>query len=61
MATPKPDKEREERECLKRLEREGKIKLGTGKIPEEFWKLPRPEDPEGLAVRYLIEDRRQGR
>ena len=61
MATPKPDKEREERERLKRLEREGKIKLGTGKIPEEFWKLPRPEDPEDLAVRYLIEDRRQGR
>ncbi|MCA1718969.1 MAG: hypothetical protein LC781_19785 [Actinobacteria bacterium] len=61
MATPKPDKEREERERLKRLEREGKIKLGTGKIPEEFWKLPRPEDPEGLAVRYLIEDRKQGR
>jgi hypothetical protein len=61
MATRKSDKEREERERLKRLEREGKIKLGTGKIPEEFWKLPRPEDPEGLAVRYLIEDRRQGR
>jgi hypothetical protein len=39
----------------------GKIKLDTGKIPEEFWKLPRPEDPEGLAVRYLIEDRRQAR
>jgi hypothetical protein len=61
MATPKPDKECEERERLKRLEREGKIKLGTGKIPEEFWKLPRPEDPEGLAVRYRIEDRKQGR
>jgi hypothetical protein len=61
MATPKPDKECEERERLKRLEREGKIKLGTGKIPEEFWKRPRPEDPEGLAVRYRIEDRKQGR
>jgi hypothetical protein len=61
MATPKPDKECEERERLKRLEREGKIKLGTGKIPEEFWKLPRPEDPEGLTVRYRIEDRKQGR
>ncbi len=61
MATSKPDKECEERERLKRLEREGKIKLGTAKIPEEFWKLPRPEDPEGLAVRYRIEDRKQGR
>jgi hypothetical protein len=61
MATPKADKECEERERLKRLEREGKIKLGTEKIPEKFWKLPRPEDPEGLAVRYRIEDRKQGR
>ncbi len=61
MATPRTDKEHEERERLKRLEREGKIKLGPGKIPEEFWEMPWPEDPEGLALRYLIEDRRQGR
>lgn len=30
-------------------------------ISDEFWKLPKPEDPEGLALRYLLEDRRQGR
>jgi len=39
----------------------GEIKHGTGKIPDEFWEMPWPEDPKGLALRYLIEDRRQGR
>jgi hypothetical protein len=37
------------------------VRKGSGKISEEFWKLPKPEDSEGLALRYLIEDRRQGR
>lgn len=30
-------------------------------VSDEFWKLPKPKDPEGLALRYLLEDRRQGR
>ncbi len=54
------DKEREERERLKRLERAGAIKLG-GKVSAEFWKMPRPKDPEGLLLKALLEDRREGR
>ncbi len=27
---------------------------------EEWWNLPRPEDPEGLALRALLEERRSG-
>jgi hypothetical protein len=38
----------------------GEIKPGRP-VSEEFWKLPKPEDPEGLALRYLLEDRGQGR
>jgi hypothetical protein len=34
---------------------------GTGRVSEEFWKMPKPKDPEGLALRYLLEDRREGR
>jgi hypothetical protein len=30
-------------------------------ISEDFWKLPWPEDPEGLALKGLLEDRREGR
>lgn len=52
------DNKSEERKRLERLEREGKVKLGSGKIPDEFWERSGPEDPEGLARRYLIEDRR---
>jgi hypothetical protein len=58
MEQRKPDEIRKERERLERLEREGKVKLGSGKIPDEFWQSEGPEDPEGLARRYLIEDRR---
>jgi hypothetical protein len=52
--------EEQEKECLMRAG-SPVVRKGSGKISEEFWKLPKPEDSEGLALRYLIEDRRQGR
>ena len=53
----------EEQELKERLVRSGNpvVRKGTGRVSKEFWKLPKPEDPEGLALRYLLEDRRQGR
>jgi hypothetical protein len=54
----------EEQELKERLMRSGEPmtrKKGTGRISEDFWKLPKPKDPEGLALRYLLEDRREGR
>ena len=62
MEMPKTREER--RALIRRIARSGKpedIKPGTGKIPDEFWTMPRPKDPEGLARRYLVEDRREGR
>jgi hypothetical protein len=40
------------------LEREGAIKRGSGKLPANFWDLPRPDDPDGSVRRALEEDRR---
>lgn len=53
----------EEQELKERLMRSGPppTRRGTGRVSEEFWKLPKPKDPEGLALRYLLEDRREGR
>lgn len=53
----------EEQELKERLMRSGPppVQRGTGSVSEEFWKLPKPKDPEGLALRYLLEDRREGR
>jgi hypothetical protein len=60
MKIPKSEEER--RELIKRLARSGKVSTrGTGRVSEEFWNLPRPEDPEGLLLKALLEDRRQGR
>jgi hypothetical protein len=43
---------------LRLLERTGEMKPGSGKLPTDFWDLPRPDDPEGLVRRAVQEDRR---
>ena len=41
------------------LERQGLIRLGTGKLPEGFLDWPRPEDPDSLVRAALDEDREE--
>jgi hypothetical protein len=60
MKTPRSEEVR--RELMRRTARSGKVSTrGTGRVSEEFWNLPRPEDPEGLLLKALLKDRRQGR
>ncbi len=30
-------------------------------VSEDFWKLPKVKDPDGLLLKALLEDRREGR
>jgi len=47
-------------EQLKDLERQGLVRLGTGRLPKDFWTLARPRDP-GAAVRTgLRQERDEG-
>lgn len=46
---------------LREMEKEGLVTLGSGKLSEDFWTLPRPKDPKGLALKALLEERREGR
>jgi hypothetical protein len=46
-----------EEERLVRLQESGQIKLGTLKLPSDFWFPPMPEDPEGTVGKALDEDR----
>jgi len=46
---------------LVQMEKQGLIKLGTGKLPKGFWNLPRPKDPKGLVVKAVLSEREQGR
>lgn len=46
--------------CLK-MEKQGLIKLGSGKLPKDFWAMPRAKDPQGLVLKALLEDRENGR
>ena len=48
-------------ESLTRMEKQGLIKLGSGKLPKDFWSMPRAEDPQGLVLKALLKEREQGR
>jgi len=49
------------RGSFSRMEKEGLIKLGSGKLPNDFWTMPRAEDPQGLVLKALLEERENGR
>ena len=49
------------RDSLLKLQKQGLIKTGTGKLPEDFWAAERPEDPDGLVLKALLEEREVGR
>lgn len=49
------------RERLLRMEERGEVKLGSGSIPEAFWTMPRPEDPEGEVMQALLDERESSR
>jgi prevent-host-death family protein len=46
---------------LAELEKQGIVKIGTGKLPKNFWSLPRPKDPKGLVLKSLLQEREEGR
>jgi prevent-host-death family protein len=47
-------------ESLARMERQGLIRLSPGKLPKNFWSLPRPQDPKGLVRKALLVERSNG-
>jgi prevent-host-death family protein len=50
----------EDEESLRDLERQGLIRVGSGQLPKDFWRLPRPRDPQGLVRRAAAEEREEG-
>jgi prevent-host-death family protein len=47
--------------ALAQMEKKGLIKIGSGRLPKDFWTLPRPRDPDGSVLRALLEERKEGR
>lgn len=46
---------------LLQLERAGLAKIGKGRLPEGFWDLPRPKDPNNLVMKALLKEREESR
>jgi prevent-host-death family protein len=49
------------REAMGRMEKRGLIRLGSGKLPKDFWAMPKAKDSQGLVLRALLEEREGGR
>jgi prevent-host-death family protein len=49
-----------EHEGLRDLERQGLLRLGSGKLPKDFWKLPRPRDPRAAVRKAVTNEREAG-
>jgi len=47
-------------ERLRALERQGLVKIGTGKLPKDFWQRPRGHDEAGLTRAAVAEEREEG-
>jgi prevent-host-death family protein len=43
------------------LARAGLVRVGTGRLPVGFWKLPRPKDRKRRGLKALLADRAEGR
>lgn len=44
-----------------RLVAAGLVRPPLRPLPDEFWTMPRPKDPEGLILKALLEDREEDR
>jgi prevent-host-death family protein len=40
--------------------RRGVLRPPAGQLPADFWKRPRPQDPEGRSLRAILEEREEG-
>ncbi len=47
-------------ERLREMERAGEVRIGTGRVPDEFWEMRGIEDPEGKVRAALMEEREEG-
>lgn len=54
-------KSKNKRESLMEIQKQGFIKLGVGKLPKNFWDIPRPKDPKGRVLKALLEERNEER
>jgi GPH family glycoside/pentoside/hexuronide:cation symporter len=55
-----PVGERARDAALRDLERRGLVRLGTGRLPKGFWRLPRGRDPKALVRKSVAEERERG-
>jgi prevent-host-death family protein len=49
-----------ERDGVRDLERQGLVRVGAGRLPKDFWGLPRPRDPRASVRKAVAQEREEG-
>ena len=49
------------KEAMASMEKCGLIRYGAGRLPKEFWTMPKADDSDGLVLQALLEEREGGR
>ena len=47
-------------ESLRDLERQGLLRLGSGRLPKDFWQMPRGKDSQASIRGALRDERKRG-
>lgn len=57
---PIPQNEDPEWDRMRKLAAQGLVRLPIEPLTDDFWKLPRPKDPQGLVLKAVLEERESG-
>jgi hypothetical protein len=45
------------RDSMANMEKRGLMKLGSGRLPKDFWRMVKAKDPRGSVLQALLEER----
>jgi prevent-host-death family protein len=54
-----PVGQRDRDDALRDLERRGLVRVGTGRLPKGFWRLPRGRDPKASVRKAVAAEREE--
>ncbi len=56
---PEPTREERDRARLEELARQGRVRLGTGRLPRDFFARPRPILPTAALMQAVLDEREE--
>ena len=56
-----PEEQRLKERLMRKKVSTDEVKHGSGRVPEDFWEMPRPKISNGSLLEALLKEREEGR